>query len=525
MVQGAGFERVLAIWRRRKGLAALAFAAPLAVTVGGTRPLPNIYQSTATVLVEHQQVAERFVRPSVTAELETRLLTITQEILSRSRLNDLIARFDLYPDLRRRAPAEAAIERMRRDIHVEFKEAQQRGGYGVTVAFALSYRGRDPVKVAQVTNALSGLFVEENVKIRERQTTVTAEFLGAQLDEAKRKLDEQARRINEFRERHMGELPEQQLVNLAALERLNAQLRLNSDRQLRALERREALVRQLADSVGPAAGPDAASAQLAKLRQALAELRTRFSDKYPDVARLKAEIAALERQLREAGDGREALEPAPPGPSPEPRPKDAPSQVGAELAALREEEQKLRHLIAAYERRIENAPRREQHYQQLARDYEAAKEIHQSLLKRYEEAQLAGTLEQHRQGEQFRILDPAIPSTLPVAPNRLRLLLVGLVGSFGLAVAAAALAETRDTSFHGVDELRGFTTVPVLGSVRPIVTRADLRRRWLRLGLVAATAMLALALLTAASYYLARDNEELVRLLMPGRFGTRLPGA
>src|SRR3989475_4088491 len=169
--------------------------------------LPDIYRSTAAVLVERHQVPETFVRSSVTGELETRLQTISQEILSRARLEDLITRFGLYQDLRDRVPVEAVVEKMRRDIRLELKGVeQQMSGRSATVAFNLSYRGRDPERVAAVTNTLASFYVEENSKLRERQASQTTRFLKDQLAEARTRLDAQEARVRDFRARHAGEL-------------------------------------------------------------------------------------------------------------------------------------------------------------------------------------------------------------------------------------------------------------------------------------------------------------------------------
>src|SRR5437867_12719284 len=146
--KGAGVELATAIWSRRKWLAILAFAAPFSVTVGLVTALPNRYQATATVLVDRQQVPETFVQPTVTSALETRLQTISQEILSRSRLESLITRFGLYADLRNRISAEEVIERMRADIKLELKGVEARGQREATVAFAIKYLGGDPQTVA-----------------------------------------------------------------------------------------------------------------------------------------------------------------------------------------------------------------------------------------------------------------------------------------------------------------------------------------------------------------------------------------
>ena len=162
---------------------------------------------------------------------------------------------------------------------------------------------------------------------------------------------------------------------------------------------------------------------------------------------------------------------------------------------------------------MENTPRREQEFLEVSRDYEATKEAHQSLMKRYEDAQIAESMEQRQKGEQFRVLDPALPSGATAAPNRPRLLLMTLALSVGFAIGVVVLAEMIDTSFHSAADLRAFTTVPVLVSIPRIITEADLGRRRLRVRLAAVGALLGLTLVVGASYFIARGNEPLVRML------------
>jgi polysaccharide chain length determinant protein (PEP-CTERM system associated) len=317
-----------------------------------------------------------------------------------------------------------------------------------------------------------------------------------QLEEVKRQLEDQERRISDFKQRHSGELPDQQAANLAALERLNLQLRSISDRQLRALERRDELAKRAADD--PAAA-GAVAARLATLRQDLARLRTQFTDEHPDVIRLRQEIATLESQLAAQGGKR-----ATPDDLAARQLNDSRAAVEAELTALRSEEQALRRTISTYEQRIENAPRLEREFQQLSRDYAGAKDLYATLLQRYENAKIAGRLEQGIQGDQFTILDPALVSREPVAPKRVRLLLMGLMVSVGAAVGAAVVAEALDTSFHTADDVRAFTSVPVLVSIPPITTVADLRRQRFLFGLAAFGAGLGMTAIVAASSYLGR---------------------
>src|SRR6266508_5468458 len=208
-VKETGLGMLLAVWRRRKWLAILVFAAPAAAAVSLIMFLPNVYRSTATVLVDRQQVPETFVRSTVTSALETRLHTISQEILSRSRLEALINRFGLYSDLKQRVSLEEVIARLRGDIKLELRSAEVRGQREATIAFTISYQGSDPGTVSAVTNTLAGFYIEENLKARERQAIGTAEFLKVQLAETQKRLDVQEQQVSTFKRRHLGELPQQ----------------------------------------------------------------------------------------------------------------------------------------------------------------------------------------------------------------------------------------------------------------------------------------------------------------------------
>ena len=523
--RGSAIETVKSAWGRRKWLAIVIFAVPFVAAVSLIVFMPSMYRSTATILVDRQQVPESMVRPTVTSALETRLHTISQEILSRSRLDALIRQFNLYADLRRRVPLEEVIERMRKDIKLELRSVEQtEDRRGATVAFALSYQGRNPETVARVANTLASFYIEENLKARERQAVGTSEFLKVQLTDAKKRLDVQEALVSDFKKRYMGELPQQTDANLGAIERLSTQLRLNSDTQTRLGERREALARQLADaasmSPGAAAGPDGKVERLARLNQELRSLRSTYSDKYPDIARVKEEIATLEREIAEPEPGPEPSKDKKATTTVSPyafRIKQAQSEVESELSILKGEEKRLRNALAAYIGRVENSPKREQELRELARDYDSTRDYYQSLMKRYDDAQLAESMEHRQKGEQFRVLDSAIPAAEPTAPNRLRLVLLALGVCVAIAVAAVMLAEQINAPFHSVDELRALTNVPVLLSIPLIVTPEDTERRRRRMRLAMASVATVLVLLIGASWLIAYGNEQLVLLVTRGR--------
>jgi len=511
------------VWRRRKWVGLLAFAAPAAALLSLAWNLPDLYSATATVLVEQQQIPEGFVKSSVTGEAETRLNLIREQLLNRASLLALVDRFHLYPDLRKRAPDEAVVDRMRKDITLELKELQRQVyGRDNTFGFKVSYRGRDPDLAAQVANRLAADYVEENLRMRTYQASRTTMLLKKQLDDIKQRHEEEERRIANFKLRHMGELPEQTDVNLATLARLNQELASNSEHQMRMVERRERLGKQLFDlnSGAPATAavnPDSLPYHLEKLRTELTELRTRASAKHPDVRRIEGEIAAIEKAL--ADTAKEALlDPAQSAAvlsNPEDI-KQALRELERDLKNLKAEEQRLRAEVAAYQRRVERAPQHAQEFQQLERDYKMTRDLYFSVLQRYQEAQLAETMEQTKHIGQMRIVDPAMPSKSPVAPNRLKLFLGALTVSFGLAVAGMVWVEQRDRSFHDVESLRAHVNVPILVRIPEIVTKADRLRSYRRFTLGAALSVAGLVLLVGAFSYLAKDNEQLV-LTLEGR--------
>jgi polysaccharide chain length determinant protein (PEP-CTERM system associated) len=443
------------------------------------------------------------VRATVSNDLEMRLHAIHEEVLSRARLEELITHFNLYPQLRKDGVNKAAVERLRHDIKLE-KQTERSAAMRepVTVGFTVSYRASDPVKAAEVTNALARFYVVSNAKKRERQANATAEFLKVELEQTKQTLDQQERKVAEYKKKNVGALPDQVQMNMLTIERLYSELRLNRDAQMRIAERSEM---PGAGGIDLPSQPDRAAARLALLRQELIELSTRYTDKYPDVVAKKQEIADLEKQIAAA-----PKRTAPFAQAPAQRPRTADTR----LAALRTEEQQILDRIASYQKRIEEMPRREHEFQELARDYETTKELYRSLRQRYEAALLGENLEQQHRGEIFRIVEPALPPDGPSAPRTARLALLGIMAALGVAAVAVMVAEQVDTSFHSLDDLRAHVNAPVVTTAIPkIVTAADVRRRKRRTHLYAACSVIALVVIVGAAWLIAAGNYELVSLL------------
>ena len=405
------FEQAGELWSRRKWIFLVVFIATFSAAVTVILNLPKLYRSSATVLAGQENMSDSLLINGAPEAVMPRLQAIKYAVLSRSRLQELIESMNLYPELKRTAPFEVVLERMRKDIDFSVESAPERWGGSDAIAFTISYQGFDPNLVARVTNRLVSSYVEENTLIRSGQAAAAAVFLKQQLDEAKTELDFQQR-------------------NAAASEqRVNPE----TDRT------RESRTR------------------LTQLKQELTLLRSRFTEKYPDVIRLKNQIARLEREI---GQGPQASRTSPDG---------------------------TNHVQVSRERYL-------------------------SLLKRYEDAQLAEVLEQEG-GQQFRVLENAVPSKLPAAPDLLKLGLMGFVLSFLLAAGLAVLAEQLDGTFHSPRDLKNFTRVPVLVTVPRILTTGDRVRYVLWTSFVSVVVLAGIAMTVHASWLLASDNKQVVWIL------------
>ena len=445
-VNGFSLEIAFDMLRRHLWLAIALFSIVTTAVVSLAVFLPNIYTATALILVEGQQVPQDYVRSTVTMGLERRLQIISQEIMSRSRLGQLVEQFGLYENLKRQKASEDAIATaMRQDIGIQIKGRGSNIGND-TVVFEVSYTSQDQQKVMQVTNTLASFYIEGNLKVREQQALGTSEFLRLELEEVKKRLEVQEQEVAEYKTKHMGELPEQLEANLSTLSVLKKELEILSDNLTRARERRN-LLTQMAKmgaaltSLSPGT-PQVISeeARLSNLKGQLVELKTRFSDKHPDVIRLKQQIAALEGGAKSPA---ELAQPTDPDPSLE-APNMSSAQieqatVDTEIKNLNDALARVQHDVSVYKQRIENVPQREQEFTSLSRDYNATRELYASLLKRLDEAKLADSLEARQKAERFRLLEPAMYPNEPAGPNRVKFFFMGFALSLSAAIASVLL--------------------------------------------------------------------------------------
>ncbi len=478
----------LEICLRRKWYIIVPLVVSVLVSFGVYKYLPKVYKATTLILVQPQSVPEKYVQPTITDTVVNRLNTIGQEIMSRTRLEKVIEEFNLYQNFRKKLPMEEVIETMRKAIEVKVPDEKKERTRNY---FTISFEGEEPKTVMTVTNRLASLFIEENLKVRELQAGGTSEFISKELLTMEDRLKRKEQEIRVFKERNMGQLPQQLDANLKILEQLQQQLRTMSERiraaedrtiifqgqleQLKKVEPRgDALPNQEALNV-PRIREDPA-AQLNALKRELATMQTRLKETHPDVIDLKRKIAALESQLEGKSKPSQEEEKISTKNLPPPRLDPETERLYRQLTEqynnalleakrLKEEEKTLKEQMILYQRRIEDTPKREQELVLLTRDYDLLKTNYQSLLDKNLQAQMAENLERKQKGEQFKILDPAVLPEEPVKPNRNKILLIGCLLGMVLGIGLTWFRESLDQSFRTVSDVEEYLGIPVLATV------------------------------------------------------------
>jgi polysaccharide chain length determinant protein (PEP-CTERM system associated) len=486
-----------AIYRYRL-VAVCAFCVGIVLTLWTVRALPDIYRSTTLIMVEPQDVPDAFVKSTVTTRLEARLAALNQEVLSRTRLEAIINDFDLFADMRKHGtPMEQVVETMRRRIKTEV--------YVSDNAFRISYEDRDPAIVQRVTARLAGLYIDENLKIREEHVSGTTEFLQNELEKAKHQIETADAKIQKYKQEHMGELPEQRGSNMQTLDGLRVQLQTVTMALSSAKERKIQLDKQADEarsmrSAKPGQGGQPAAdprLQLRDLEVQLAALRGRYTAEHPDVIRLQRQIAELSEDLQTPATGEGGgLDPLVP-----PELANALQDIALEINRLTKQKEDIEKAIVSYQQRVENTFLREQELLDLTRDYGVTQRQYQSMLDKKLDAQLSQSLERRQKGERFRVLDPASLPQAPVRPNRSFLTFGGIGASLALALGLPILLGQLDTSFHVADELVA-CAAPVLAVIPQIPTPDFMRRlRRYRVRVLGLTGLALILGLGTVSFY------------------------
>jgi len=505
-------ERWLGAAKRRH----LYFLIPLffgwVVVWGASWVIPSVYRSGTLILVEQPTMPKEYVKPNVSDDLQERLQSITQQILSRTRLLQIIDQGKLYGQLK---TPDDKVERMRKDIEIELV----RDAHNNITSFNIYYSARDPHLAQQVTSQLTNLFINENVEVRQQLSEDTTAFLQTQLETA-----QQEEKIREFKGQHIGEMPTQQQSNLAILGGLQTQLQSAEDGLNTAKQQRlylQTLVNQYKTLQGTVStGGDvpeslpAIDKELERLKSQLAELRSRYTERHPDIRKLKEQIAQTEKtrgsllaDLSAKNAAASTDDPKTHNPtdfSPNSPLMQLQSQLHANQLEIDNRERAIAGLkisIGEYQARLNQEPVREQQLADLTRGYDQSKANYDELLKKKNESEMATSMERLQQGERFRVLDPAGLPLKPNYPNRLKFCGMGLGVGLMLGLVVAGGFEFMDDRLHSEKEIKDLLPVGIMVEIPEVLNFSDQEKAKKKVWLGWATAAVVAITILAGSAF------------------------
>jgi polysaccharide chain length determinant protein (PEP-CTERM system associated) len=482
------------LWKGR-WIVLLCFVLGSAAAAGIAWYLPNQYMSDTLVLIIPQRVPENYVQNTVTTRIEDRITSLREQILARSRLERIIEEFNLYPEARKSLPMEDIIASMKPKVITRVVRGD---------AFTVSFIGDSPELAQKVTERLSTLFIEENMRDRTVIAESTNQFLRTQLDAALQQLTESERSVEVYRRRYAGELPDQAASNLSAIQNSESQIQSLTESLNRDRDRRLQLERQIAEASTPEA--EAAPAPLPQLPRAantpltpeqeleaadanLRSLQTKLPARHPDIVRARGTVERLRAQVaaqRQAAPGPGNTTPAPRLTATEIARRNRLNALTAELQVLitqiqqkEANEERLRSTAQMYRARLEAAPIRQTELIALTRDYDTLQRQYQDLLKKYEDSKVAANMERRQISEQFRVLDPPRVPEQAYTPNRFLIRAAGAVFGLGLGIALVGLREFLNRSLRTASDVVACLDLPVLAAL-PMVGDPPKRGWWWR---------------------------------------------
>lgn len=429
---------------RRPFHVAVPFVLVVIAALAASFVVPKKYKSSTLILVESEKVPDAFVAKMATEATSKRLLTIKQEILSRTRLERVINELQPYAYVGKESLT-SSVERMRNAIELSVKGND---------AFSIEFVHRDPTMAMKVADRLATLFIEEAARSREEQVGEAYQFIETQLADARKELDGREGTLRRYKEQHMGTLPEQMGANLSTLQRLQLEQQSANEGLRGATER---LVTLEGSPLRAGGGPSGDS-ELIQLQAQLATLRGRYTDEHPDVRAVKVRIAALEREQAQRG-------PMPAETSGASVRQMQIDQARAEIQKLKDKLADIDARITTFQGRVEQAPRTEQEISTLSRDFQKLNDNYLNLLNKKLEAQMAAKLERRWKGEQFRILDPANLPEHHVSPSRKLFLALGILAGLAAGLAAAFTADFLDHSIKSSKDLEALLPYPVVAVI------------------------------------------------------------
>ncbi len=450
--------------------------------------VPPQYESQTLVLIEQQKVPDNFVKPVVTEDLNSRLASMREQILSRSRLQPIIEKFNLYGT--KGMGMDARIDMVRNDITIKPIESQIARSGGLP-GFYISFKAGDPHTAKQACGEVTSLFTSENLREREASAEGTTEFLRGQLADAKQSLDEQDAKLASFQRANAGRLPDESGANMSMVTALNSQLDAVTQ-QLSQLEQGKTYgetmlasqLREIPTTDQPKVQPQVQQAELQQLLSQEADLTMRYTDDYPDVVAIRRKIKDLRAEMAKTPPASStASTPTPASGKTEPvniiAMRAQLHAMDQSIAQKRQAQVSLQAQLRQYQDRISSSPAVQEEFKQVTRDYQTALAFYNDLQQKMNQSKMATDLERRQQGEQFKVMDePNLPDG-PSFPKRSVFLSGGLGAGVLLGLLIVGWIEYRDTAVRTEQDIWAFTKLPTLAviSLAADVVQRETRRK------------------------------------------------
>lgn len=500
-----GLNDMITIVKRRKWYIVIPFIAIFSLATITAFLIPPKYRSSSTILIEDQEIPKEYVSANVTSYADQRLQSINQKIIGTTRLLEIINRFNLYAGIRKTKPIEEVVAKMRKDIkfntiNAEVKDPRSGQPSQATIAFSVSFDGKNPAVVQQIANELASLYLAENLQARQKQSSGTARFMEDEVKGVQTELANVDSRIASYKQHNLNTLPELNQLNLQTLDNLDRDVR-QANEQLRSLREKEGYLQSELNSI-PTDSANQDKTRLNEVRIRLVDLKGRLSDKHPDVIKTKAEIAELTKQLR--GANRETPEGKPDNPSY----INLQSQLAstrADISSVKRQNEDYTQKREGFRKRIEASPRVEEGYKAMISERNSLQLKYDDLSKKFMEARVANGLEKEQLGERFTLIEAARLPEKPISPNIPAIILIGFVLGIGSGCGAAALKENSDGSVYSIEELVRVTRTSVLGAVPEIVTCIDRAKAQKRRRTVVVASFISLVSLMAVFHFMIMD--------------------
>jgi uncharacterized protein involved in exopolysaccharide biosynthesis len=529
------FLEVLRRYRTRMVVIATAITV-LAFAIG----LPPLYRSTGTILIEQQEIPQEMVRSTITSFADQRIHVISQRVMTRANLSSIAEKYNLYPELRRNEPMEVVLEKMRNSIKMDMVSADvvdPRNGHPTqaTIAFTVSYDNASPVLAQKVANELVSLYLSENLKSREESATGASGFLTDEVNKLKKHISEVERKLAQFKERHANQLPDLAQVNFQLMDRterdlIDAQMAMRTLREHKSylesqlaqmaqdsnvftesgervlgpadrlkqlqvkylsmvaiygeqhpdLVRTRKEIESLKKEVGVIDTSDELRQKQAALAEQLSEDMKKYAPNHPEIRRLESELAELNRALPKGIESEVIQNKVATSKPSNPAYIQLQAQLDSanvELSVAESRDKVLRGKLAEYERHLTLMPEVEREYRGLTRDYENSSLTYKEMKAKQTDAKMSQVMESERKGERFTLVEPPELPEKPLKPNRIAIMMLGIVFAFAGSVGTAVISGGVDTAVYGTGELAAATGMRPLVAIPRIETEEEIKQR------------------------------------------------